>query len=112
MPATYQCFLCRGTIDVTSDDAMVVNVHRRIAEDEWGDVSFVDAATDTFRFCSQAHLAQYMERFPLPPPNAGVDGDDEMSFGDWVGCAALALVLVALLVGAAAGLVDLVSRLT
>lgn len=111
MPATYQCFLCRGTIDVTSDDAMVVNVHRRISEDEWGDDWFVDAAKDTFRFCSQAHLAEYMERFPLPPPNAGVVDDDEMSFGDWVGCLVLALLLLALLVGAVSGLVGLVSRL-
>lgn len=99
-------------IDITSDDALIVNVHRRVAEDEWGDDWFVESAKDTFRFCSQAHLAEYMQRFPLPPPHAGVDDDGEMSFGDWIGCLVLALVLLALLVGAVYGLVSLASRLT
>lgn len=112
MATTYQCFFCRTTIDITSDEAMIVNVHRRIDEDEWGDDWFVDSAKDTFRFCSQAHLAQYMQQYPLPPPNAGVDADDDdWTVGDTVGCAVIVLLLVALLAGSVYGLVTLVSDL-
>lgn len=111
MATTYQCFLCRATIDITSDEAMIVNVHRRIDEDEWGDDWFVDSAKDTFRFCSQAHLAQYMQQYPLPPPNVGVDADDDWTVGDTVGCAVTVLLLVALLIGSVYGLVSLVSDL-
>ena len=108
MATTYRCEHCHATIDTSSDAAMIVNIHRRVDDDEWGDSWFSDSAKDTFRFCSQPHLAAYMERETLPPPVRG-DEDDEGSVGGALGCFFLGLLAVALLVGAAYGFVALVT---
>ncbi|KQY59057.1 hypothetical protein ASD11_05470 [Aeromicrobium sp. Root495] len=108
MATSHRCDHCRATIDTSSDAAMIVNVHRRVDDDEWGDSWFSDSAKDTFRFCSQPHLAAYMGRETLPPPVRGDDGD-EGSVATVLGCLLVGLVVVALLVGAGYGFLALVT---
>lgn len=103
MANTYTCDYCRAAIDTSSDDSLIVTVHRRVDDDEWGDEFFCSGGNDVFRFCSQAHLASHMERTPLP---AAHDDDDEEDLGV-VGCLvllSLALVAIALMIGAGYGL--------
>ncbi len=109
MASEYTCDYCRAAIDIGSDNSLIVSVHRRVDEDEWGDSDFVSGGTDVFRFCSQAHLATYMERTPLPPAHAE---DNEEDMGP-VGCLILFLIAVmflALAIGAAYGLYQLMQE--
>lgn len=75
MPTAYLCHLCRQTIDTASAEAMLVVVHRRLDDDEWGDDEPLGGSRDVLRFCSQDHLATYVSRHPLPPPLPDQDDD-------------------------------------
>jgi hypothetical protein len=105
---TYRCSFCGSTIDVGSKESMIVTVHRLVDENEWDDDDYVTGAKDTFRFCSQAHLAEHARTVPLPPPQ--VEEDDQMTWGERVGCAASLLVLLALVLGAFYGFASMVER--
>jgi hypothetical protein len=87
---TFSCDYCRGTIDTSTDAALIVGVHRRVDSGEWDDDA--DELTSgeqlVFRYCSQQHLGAHMERVPLPP----VRIDDSVSAGAVLGCSVLALV--------------------
>lgn len=108
MASDYTCDYCRAVIDTASDESLIVTVHRRVDDDEWGDDDFISGGTDVFRFCSQAHLTTYMERTPLPAARSENDSDDD----SWiVGCLVILpilVILLALAVGAAYGLYQLV----
>lgn len=112
MATTYECSFCHVPIDVRSEDAMIVTVHRLVDENEWDDDDFVTGAQDTFRFCSQAHLAEHARTVPLPPPELEDDEDEDLTWAERIGCAASIAVLAALLLGATFGFVSLVARLT
>ena len=110
MGITATCDYCRATIDTSSDDALIVEVRRRVDADEWGDSFIVSGGRDIFRFCSQAHLATYMERTPLPVARSEDDNDDDEE--SWiVACFVIlpiVVILIGLAVGAAFGLYQLV----
>lgn len=112
MAQQFPCDYCRATIDTSSDDALIVTVSRRVDDDEWEDDVFISGVDHTFRFCKQEHLSAYMENTPLPPLTGEADDDGE-DIGV-VGCLVMAVVgavLLALLVGAAYGLYQLVTDL-
>ena len=106
MASEYTCDYCRATIDTTSDESLIVSVHRRVDHDEWGDSDFISGGTDLFRFCSQAHLATYMERTLLPPARS--EDDEELGLIGGLILFLIAVVILLLASGAAYGLYQLV----
>lgn len=75
MTDTFLCDYCRAAINPGLDTSLLVGVYRRVDEDEWGDDSstLVSGNEVTFRYCSQQHAAQHLERIPLPPISASDD---------------------------------------
>lgn len=90
MTDTFSCDYCRGTIDTSTDAALIVGVHRRVDANEWGDDpdELVSGEQLVFRYCSQQHLGAHMERVPLPL----VRIDDSVAAGAVLGCFGLTLV--------------------
>ena len=108
MPMTFQCDYCQATIDTDSDAAMIVHVHRKVEADEWADTWYSESARTIHRYCSQAHLAAHMQRETLPPPELDED-DSDTTVAEMIGCAVMVLAALALMAGAAYGLLELVS---
>ena len=90
MTDTFSCDYCRGTIDISTDEALIVGVHRRVDAEEWGDQpdGLISGQQLEFRYCSQQHLGAHMERTPLPPVAIDDSGDAAAVFG----CLTLVLV--------------------
>ena len=111
MEDTYACDYCRAVIDTASDDSLIVEVRRRVDRDEWGDEDFVSGGRNVFRFCSQAHLATYMERTPLPAARSDDDSEDLGVVASCLLSVFFGLVFIALAAGSVYGLYLLVQDL-
>ena len=96
------CDYCRATIDVQSQNGLIVTVHSNMAADDWDGSPdmIVSGETRILRYCSQEHLATAMERVALariqPEPESG-----------WLGAAVLMVLSVAVLAAATYGCVEL-----
>ena len=90
MTDTFSCDYCRGTIDISTDNALIVGVHRRVDADEWDNKpdALMTGEQLAFRYCSQLHLGAHMERTPLP----SVTIDDSGEVAAMFGCLALVLL--------------------
>lgn len=68
MSETFLCDYCRVAINPGSDSSLFVAVHRRVDADEWSDApsEVLTGQELAFRYCSQQHAGQHLERVPLP----------------------------------------------
>ena len=66
------CDHCRRPINLFSDEALLVGIHRRVDADEWNDKPSEVVSGDevALRFCQPAHLAEYAARVRLPTPTS------------------------------------------
>jgi hypothetical protein len=102
MPSGPTCDYCRATIDVHSQNGVIVTVHSNVDADDWDGSPdlIVSGETRTLRYCNQEHLATAMERVALariqPEPKPG-----------WLSVAVLMVLSVAVLAAATYGFVEL-----
>ena len=96
------CDYCRSPINLFSDDALLVGIHRRVDADDWSSKPSEVLSGDelALRFCQQAHLSEYVARARLPTP--APPASDGLQTLAWV---ILALAILAL---ATIGTVDLI----
>ncbi len=90
MTDTFSCDYCRSTIDISTDNALILGVHRRVDADEWDNKpdALITGEQLAFRYCSQHHLSAHMERTPLP--SVAIDDSGEVTA--MFGCLALVLL--------------------
>lgn len=64
------CDYCRRPINLFSDDALLVGIHRRVDADDWSSKPSEVVSGDevALRFCQPAHLSEYAARVRLPTP--------------------------------------------
>jgi hypothetical protein len=64
------CDYCRQPINLFSDEALVVGIHRRVDSDEWTSKpsELVSGDEVALRFCGSSHLSEYAARVRLPTP--------------------------------------------
>lgn len=96
------CDYCRSPINLFSDDALLVGIHRRVDADDWSSKPSEVLSGDevALRFCQPTHLSEYVTRVRLPTPApAASDGLQTLA---WV---ILALAILSL---ATIGTVDLI----
>jgi hypothetical protein len=64
------CDYCRQPINLFSDEALIVGIHRRVDADDWTSKpsELVSGDEVGLRFCGSAHLSEYAARVRLPTP--------------------------------------------
>ena len=96
------CDFCRQPINLFSDDALLVGIHRHVDAEDWTSKPSEAVSGDeiALRFCGSAHLSEYAARVRLPTPTQR----DSSTFQTlvWV---IVALVILAL---ACIGTIDLI----
>ncbi len=102
------CDQCRSTIDPQHPDALIAVFHRGVDADEWLDDDFVSGSAVDLRFCSQAHLAEFVTRNRLP----AAPEPAPTTFGDVVATAVVLPLFLAVLAGSGYGFYLLVRELT
>lgn len=95
------CDYCRQPINLFSDEALLVGIHRRVDADEWTSKpsELVSGDEVALRFCGPTHLSEYAARVRLPTPTPPTSSGFRTFV--WV---VLALATLAL---AAIGVIDL-----
>lgn len=95
------CDYCRQPINLFSDDALLVGIHRRVDADDWTSKpsELVSGDEVALRFCGSAHLSEYVTRVRLPTPAPPTsDGFQTLA---WV------ILVLAILMLAGIGAIDL-----
>ena len=90
MTETISCDYCRATIDVSSDTALILSVHRDVDDWEWDDDSWWSGRQNVFRYCNRQHAAMHLERVELPTAESPDEGED----GAFLACSVVSVLLV------------------
>ncbi len=104
---TQRCDECRELFDPETEGPLLLAVRRGVDADEWDDSWIVSGTRLDLRFCSQAHAAEHLALRRLP--DVPEEADDESSdLGETAVVVLVLGALVALLLGAGYGFLELV----
>lgn len=107
---TQRCDECRELFDPETEGPLLLTVRRGVDADEWDDSWIVSGNRLDLQFCSQAHAAEHLATRELPeaPP---VLADEPDGVGETIVVGLVLAALLALLLGAGYGFLELVRAL-
>ncbi len=104
---TQRCDECRELFDPETDGPLLLSVRRGVDADEWDDSWIESGSRLDLRFCSQAHAATYLAQRTLPDVPDEAD-DSPAGLGETLVTVLVLAALLALLLGAGYGFLELV----